>query len=142
MRDLTFERKIVIPIILIFISLHCSCIRRLFDNNFHDSKVIPLILIRKFGENFKFHSFIVILFYSSSSLSKKFLLVRVNLSFPVSLASTVTCQFYGSEDVIKVDGKCIYFRDFTKKKLNFVGQLFDLEGKLKHWTAVKNKTIY
>ena len=28
---------------------------------------------------------------------------------------------------------------FFKKGLNFVGQLFDLEGKLKNWTANKNE---
>ena len=27
--------------------------------------------------------------------------------------------------------KCIYFRDVLKKGLNFVGQLFDLEEKMK-----------
>ena len=31
--------------------------KRLFDNNFHDCKVIPLFLIKKnFGENLKFHN--------------------------------------------------------------------------------------
>ena len=39
------------------ISLQCSWIRRIFDNNFHDWKVIALFLIKKkFEENFKFHS--------------------------------------------------------------------------------------
>ena len=39
------------------ISLQCSWIRRLFDDNFHDWKVIPLFLIKKeFGRNFEFHS--------------------------------------------------------------------------------------
>ena len=30
-------------------------------------------------------------------------------------------------------------RDFSKKGLNFVEQLFNLEGKLKNWTAIKNE---
>ena len=39
---------------------------------------------------------------------------------------------------IKAERKCIYFRDFSKKGLNFVGQLFDLGGKLENWTAIEN----
>ena len=39
------------------ISLQCSRLRRLFDNSFHQWKVIPLVFITKnFGEHFKFHS--------------------------------------------------------------------------------------
>ena len=39
------------------VSLQCSWIKRLFDNNFHQWKVIPLYLIRWYlGRNFKFHS--------------------------------------------------------------------------------------
>ena len=39
------------------ISLQCSWIRRLYDNSFHEWKLIPLFLIKKsFGSSFKFHS--------------------------------------------------------------------------------------
>ena len=39
------------------LSLQCSRIRRLYDENFHPWKVIPLYLIQMhFGKNFKFHS--------------------------------------------------------------------------------------
>ena len=38
------------------VSLQCSWIRRLYDENFHPWKVIPLYLIEMhFGKNFKFH---------------------------------------------------------------------------------------
>ena len=44
------------------VSLQCSWIKRLFDNNFHQWKVIPLYLIRRYlGRNFKFHSNIEII---------------------------------------------------------------------------------
>ena len=42
-----------------------------------------------------------------------------------SLPSTITSQFLWSNKDIKVDGKCFCFRDFSKKRLNFVGHLFD-----------------
>ena len=39
------------------IALQCSWIRRLYDNSFHEWKLIPLYLIKKsFGTAFKFHS--------------------------------------------------------------------------------------
>ena len=40
---------------------------------------------------------------------------------------------------IQTDGKCIYFRYVSKQGLNFVGQLFDLKGKLKNWATTKNE---
>ena len=39
------------------VRLQCSWIKRLFDNNFHQWKLVPLYLIRQYlGKNFKFHS--------------------------------------------------------------------------------------
>ena len=39
------------------ITLQCSWVKKLYDENFHEWKVIPLHLIRIiFGQNFKFHS--------------------------------------------------------------------------------------
>ena len=39
------------------ISLQCSWVKKLYDGNDHDWKVIPLYLInRYFGKNFRFHS--------------------------------------------------------------------------------------
>ena len=39
------------------ISLQCSWVKKLYDENFHEWKVIPLHLICiTFGQNFKFHS--------------------------------------------------------------------------------------
>ena len=118
------------------ISLECSWIRRLFEDNFHDWKVILSFLIKKkFAENFKIHSNLDITKFSLNNfpcLYKEILTRRSKyLSFPVSLPSKITSQFSWFSIYIKVDRKCIYFRDFSKKGLNFVGQLFDLKGKLK-----------
>ena len=41
------------------ISLHCSWIKRLYDESFHEWKIIPSYLIKTiFCENFKFHPFL------------------------------------------------------------------------------------
>ena len=97
-------------------SLQCSWIRRLFDDNFHDWEVIPSFLIKKkFGENFKFHSNVDFTKCSLNNFPRfyKEILTRWSkyLSFPVSLPSTITSQFLWFDKYIKVDGKCIYFRD-------------------------------
>ena len=48
--------------------LQCSWVKRLFEDDFHDWKVIPLLLIgKKLGNNFKFHNNIDI---SNDILSK------------------------------------------------------------------------
>ena len=49
-------------------SMQCSWVKRLFEDDFHDWKVIPLFLIGKhLGKNFKFHNNIDI---SNDILSK------------------------------------------------------------------------
>ena len=41
------------------ISLQCSWIRGLYDENFHEWKIIPSYLIKtNFSKNFKFHSYL------------------------------------------------------------------------------------
>ena len=48
--------------------MQCSWVKRLFEDDFHDWKVIPLLLIgKKLGNNFKFHNNIDI---SNNILSK------------------------------------------------------------------------
>ena len=54
-----------------------------------------------------------------------------NTYFSFSIPLTTTSQFLWFNKYTKVDVKCIYFRDVLKKGLNFVGQLFDLEEKMK-----------
>ena len=50
-------------------SLQCSWIKKLFDNNFHQWKLIPIYLIHQYlGKNFKFHSNLEV----SHSISCKF----------------------------------------------------------------------
>ena len=49
LKNVNIQKKII--------SLQCSWVRRLYDDSFHEWKVIPLKLIKKsFGSHFKFHS--------------------------------------------------------------------------------------
>ena len=106
--------------------------------------MISLFLIKnKFRGNFKFHSNVDIIKCSlnNSRHFYKEILTRwsKNHSFPVSSPSAITSQFLWFKNYIKIHGKCIYIRDFSKKGLNFVGQLCYLERKLKKWTVIKNQ---
>ena len=128
-------------------SLQCSWIKRLFDNNFHLWKIIPLYLFRQYlGKNFKFHSNLEV---SHSILCKfpkfyKDIFIRwgKHLASPATLPPTVACQFIWYNKHIQIDSKSIYLHNFSNRNLNFVGQLFDTDGKLKPWESVKQQFFH
>ena len=97
------------------VSLQSSWIKRLFDNNFHQWKVIPLYLIRRYlGRNFKFHSNLEV---SHSILCKfprfyKEVIIK-HLSSQATLPSTVACQFIWHNKHIQIDNKSTYFDSFS-----------------------------
>ena len=71
--------------------------------------LIPLFLIKtKFKENFEFHSTVDIIKCSLNNFScfyKEILWWSKYLSFPISLPSTITSQFFSLNKYIKVDTK-------------------------------------
>ena len=122
-------------------SLQCSWIKRLFDNNSHQWKLIPLYLIVQFfGKNFKFHSNLEVshsILYEFPMFYKEiFIRWSKHLSSPVTLPSTVACQFIWYDKHIQIGNESIYLYNFLNRNLNFVGQLFDTDGKLKSWKCV------
>ena len=126
------------------VSLQCSWIKRLFDNNFHQWKLIPLYLIRQYlGKNFKFHSNLEV---SHSILCKfprfyKEVIIRwgKHLSSPATLPSTLACQFIWQNKNIQTGNKSTYLYSFSNSNLNFVGQIFNIDGKLKFWEYIKHQ---
>ena len=117
--------------------------KRLFDNNFHQLKLIPLYLIRQYlGKNFKFHFNLEV----SHSILCKFPILNKEILFrwgrylssPATLPSTVACQFIWYNKRIQIRHKSIYLYNFSNRNLNFVGQLSDTDGKLKSWDCVKH----
>ena len=128
------------------VSLQCSWIKRLFDNNFHQWKLIPLYLIRQYlGKNFKFHSNLEV---SHSILCKfprfyKEVIIRwgKHLSSPATLPSTVACQFIWHNKHIQIGNKSTYLYSFSNNNLNFVGQLFDSDRKLKRWECINTSFL-
>ena len=126
-------------------ALQCSWIKRLFDDNFNQWKLIPLYLIHKnLGKNFKFHSNLDLSEHILQKFPKYYQEIFRKwgkyLSSPPNLPSTIANQFIWFNKNIKVANKSIYFSSFSKNGLNFVGQLFNVNGSLKNWNCLK-KTI-
>ena len=131
-----------VDIILKVISLKCSWIRRLYDSNHHEWKIIPLSYISTIlGKNFVFHSNLSIppkilncfpLFYRELlSLWSK------NYSCEPNIPSLISSQYLWYNNYIKIDNKVVFIREFSEKQINFVANFFDEEGKLKTWSEMK-----
>ena len=126
------------------ISLQCSWFRRLFDNSFHQWKVIPLLFINKtFGEHFKFHSNLDFSddtvkcfpsFYKSMFLNWKNFFY-VNPCVP----SCILNQVLWFNKFIQINRKPVFYKKFSLNNINFLMQLVDRNGSFKNWHTVKHE---
>ena len=102
-------------------SIQCSWVKRLFEDDFHDWKVIPLFLIgRHLSKNFKFHNNIDM---SNDILSKFppfyqdiFIKWRNNFTSKSSLSSVDLSEVIWFHSNIKVDSKPVHFSFFFQTK--------------------------
>ena len=119
-----------------------SWVKRLFEDDFHNWKVIPLFLISKhLGKNFKFHNNIDI---SNDILSKFpsfyqdiFIKWINNFTSKSTLPSTILSEVIWFNSNINVDSKPVHFSFFSNKNLNFIGQLFNDSGNIMPWKDLK-----
>ena len=126
------------------ISLQCSWVKKLYDENFHEWKIIPLHLIRiTLGQNFKFHSN---LSYDTKLLTSfpvfyKNIFRYWSQHFTVSpdLPSCILSSFLWYNKDILISNKPIYFKHFSNNNLNYVTQLFDDTGNTKEWMKLKHE---
>ena len=111
-------------------SIQCSWLKRLFEDDFHDRKIILLFLIGKhLGKNFKFHNNID----TSDSILSKFpsfyqdILIKWvnNYTAKPTLPSMILSEFIWFNLNIKADSRPVLFSVFSAKNLNFNGQLFN-----------------
>ena len=58
-------------------------------------------------------------------------------SSPISILSIITSQFLWFNKNFKIDGKCIYFDEFSINGLNFIENLFKSSENLKMWVKIK-----
>ena len=119
-------------------SLQCSWIKRLFDENFHQWKIIPACLIKKnFCKNFKFHPCLEPSIRSMKNVPSFYKEVIKNWAIYFScsryLPSAILPQLLWLDSNIKIDKKSIFISAFASKNINFVGQIFHGNGKTKSW---------
>ena len=101
-------------------SMQCSRVKRLFEDDFHNWKIIPLFLIGKhLVKNFKFHNNIDI---SNDILSKFptfsqdiFIKCINNFTAKPTLPSMILSKFIWFNSNIKVDSKPAHFYFFLTK---------------------------
>ena len=123
-------------------SIQCSWVKRLFEDDFHDWKVIPIFLIGKYlCKNFKFHNNIEL---SNDILSKCpsfyqdiFIKWINNYTEKPTLPFMILSEFIWFNSNIKVDSKPVHFSFFSDKNLNFIGQLFNDNGKIEPWEDIE-----
>ena len=126
------------------LSLQCSWVKKLYDENFHEWKIIPLHLIRiTLGQNFKFHSN---LSYDTKLLTSFPVFYRNifrywSQYFTVSpdLLSCILSSFLWHNKDILISNKPIYFKHFSNSNLNYFTQLFYDMGNTKEWMKLKHE---
>ena len=112
------------------ISLQCSWIKRLYDDSFHEWKIIPLHLISKiFGNSFIFHSnlsFKKKLIKSFPSFYKEILLNwKTFFSKTPKTPPSILSLFLWYNIYIQIDEGDLHLSRSSQKSLSFVSQLFD-----------------
>ena len=126
-------------------SLQCSWIKRLYDENFHEWKIIPSYLIKTiFCENYNFHP------YLEPNKTGKSLKNVTNFykEMMTNWAKCFSCSpyhqrffssFYGLTQTLKLTIRAFLSLTFASKNINFVGQIFHENGKTKSWNYIKSE---
>ena len=124
-------------------SLKLDWVSRLYDESNYAWKKVPKFLIHNYvGEEFQ---------YQTNSIMHKLVLGKFT-NFYKSLfqqwsftsnsdlkaASCITSQQLWYNRFITINNKTVFFSQWSKSKLNFIGQLFD-EKKLKPWNELKEE---
>ena len=126
------------------ISLQCLWIKRLYDDSFHEWKVISRHLISKtFGKSFIFHSnlsFKKKVIKSFPSVFKEILLNwKTFFSKTPETPSCILSQFLWYSIYIQINEDDVHFSKFLLSNLNFASQLFDTNGTVKSWHLLKQE---
>ena len=117
-----------VDISLKVVSLYCCWVKRLYDENFYQWKVIPLHLTCiTFSQNFKFHSNLsydaTLLFSFSVFYKNHFRFWSQHFSVSPELPSCILVTFLWFNKDILISNKSIYFKHFGNKNLNYITQL-------------------
>ena len=118
--------------------------RRLYDDSFHEPKVIPLKLIKKsFGSHFKFHSNLLFNIFCINDFPSFYLDIFCNwkkyFSTNPETPSCILSQYLWFNKFIIVDNSYVNFTNFSKKNINFVSDLVNENYNFKSWEFKKKK---
>ena len=114
----------------------------MFEDDFHDWKIVSLFLIGKhLGKNFKFHNNIDLSNDILSKFSYFYQDISVkwinNYSAKPTFPSMILSEFIWFNSDIKVYSKPVQFSFFSDKNLNFIGQLLNDNGNIKPYEDIK-----
>ena len=126
------------------ITLQCSWIRRLYNNSFHEWKLILLFLIKKsFGSSFKFHSN---LFFKRNKIKsfpsfykEIFLYWKKYPSRKPEIPFCILSYYLWYNENIQVDKISIYLAWFSEKNIMFFS-FFDQMAPLKNGMNLRVNT--
>ena len=127
-----------------FVSLRCSWLKTLYDDCFHEWKIIPLHLLNKcFDPSFKFQSnlnFESKLLKHVPSFSKQ---IRMNwkkyfIACPIT-PSAILSQYILYNGYFKTDNKAVCLKSFSTKYINFITQLINTDESVKNWNILKTE---
>ena len=117
------------------IALHCSWVRKLYDNYFYEWKLIPFYLIKKSFDSYlnfiQIYSLRVIK-PSFSYLSIEKLFCTGHLAVMTEIPSCIFSQYPWHNANIQVDKTSIHFSRFSMKNIHN-SQLFSDNGSSKNW---------
>ena len=126
-------------------SLQFSWVKKLYDENSHDWKLIPVHFINNaFGKNFFFfHSNISL----KTSVLHQFTNIYANLlqswkrnfSHISYTPSCIVSQILWFNNYIIIDNNSIHFKEFSSHNINFINQFFTPEGQFKDWNHIKGE---
>ena len=120
------------------ISLQCTWVRRLYDDPFHEWKVIPLKLIQKsLGSHFKFRSNLLFNISCINDFPSFYLDIFCNwkryFSTNSETPSYILPQYLWFNKFLIVDDSYVNFTNFSNENINFVCDLVNENCNFKSW---------
>ena len=123
-------------------SLKLNWVSRLYDESNHAWKKLPKFLIHNYvGEEFQFQTNSIMHKLVLGKFTNFYKRLFQQWSFTSNSdlkAACITSQQLWYNRFITVNNKTVFFPQWSKSKLNFIGQLFD-EKKLKPWNELKEE---
>ena len=120
--------------------------RRLYDDYFHEWKVIPLKLINKFfGSHFKFRSNLLFNISCINDFPSFYIDIFCNgkqyFSINLETLSCIMSQYLWPNRFIIVDNSYVNFTNFLTRNINFIRDLVNENCNFKSWETLKMSIV-